>query len=383
MPEYNIEGSDNIVNIEGSATNADIAGNLERQADFESRNPVLTETSLVRRPDAIALDYLTAFSLGPVVNGDTSEGVVSHVWKCKVDNNLKKVYIARENDSKTDWNNETELFSFDDDLAIINEVDIAFEQAGRPVICAERETGVGGSKEVWLYWFDSTDSMFGFDNFGPGRNPRVILDSPLDPVSSDVLLFYLTDTKLVLRQQQDRYAVVIETPFNVDDTYYIEDVVRMRDSRIRVSLSHRSIGTGKYNSEFLDSTLYPIVVSGDGIVPGFEFSSGSLIVVIIEDTLKDIDELDAVLAFISGSLAEPLILVELSDKDSFDPSFEFVSGVLTDILLQKTLFDKDGLDPSFALVSGTLVVVVITHTVFDISQLDVSLAFISGTLETV
>ena len=384
MTDYRIEDNTiNIVNPQGAAANTDVSGIVEFAADFQPRLVSLVQASLSKRPDSIALDYLTAFCLGPVANGDSSEGAVSYVWKCRVDNDTHQILIARENDTRDGWLAETELFTFDDGLAEINEVDIAFEQASRPVICASRNTGTAGTTEVWLYWFDSTDSTFGFDNFGAGRTPRVILDAPFNITDSDVLFFYLTDTKLVYRQQKDRYGVVLETPLNIDSNAYIEDVVKLRSGRVRIELIRRNAVSGKYSIDALTSTLYPVLVGPDNATTLLEFQSGTLIVVIIDDILKDIDELDASFTFIYGILVGKLILVELFDKDSIDTNLIFVSGSLIDPTIIKILYDIDSIDPSFSFVSGTMPIVVITHIIFDISEIDTSLAFVSGTLEIV
>lgn len=384
MTDYRIENNSiNIVNPQGTAANTDVSGTAEFAADFQSRLASLVKASLSKRPDSIALDYLTAFCLGPVANGDSSEGAISHVWKCRVDNATKQILIARENDTRDGWLGETLLLTFDDGLAEINEIDIAFEQAGRPVICASRNTGIGNIEEVWLYWFDPTDSTFGFDNFGVGRTPRVILDNPLTVTDSDVLFFYLNATNLVYRQQNERYAVAHDTPLLANSNTFIEDVVKLRSGRIRVEVIRQNAISGKYSIDGLTSTLYPIITSTDNIEPTFDLISGTLVIVIIEATFPDIDSIDPSFSFVSGALAQPVILVTLFDIDSVDPSFSFVSGTLVDTVIQKTLFDRDNVDPSLVFISGTLIVVVIEYTMKDIDSIDPTFSFVSGTLESV
>lgn len=354
-------------------------GRRERLADFVGFTA--TNSSKTRRPDALTFDYLTAFCPGPVANGDTSQGVISFAWRCRVDNPsifdlTGRVYISRQNDTGNDWEPEVELFTFTGDR--IDEIDIAFEQAGRPVVCAER------NGHIWLYWYNTISAAFEFTDFAVGRTPRVILDAPFNITSSDVLLFYLSASNLVFRQQQDRYGNEIVTPFPVDENYFIEDVVKLRDSRIRVDLSHRNSTSGKYTYETITSTLYPLVIGPDSVEPALSFVSADLVVVIIEEVLFDIDSLDPSFAFVSGILAEPLIDVILpADEDNLDPSFAFISGILADATITKVLFDIGSLDPSLTFISGTLIVIVIEQGLFDRGELDPSFEFVSGTLETV
>jgi hypothetical protein len=359
-------------------------GRREKQGDFVGFVP--SNSSKTRRPDAITFDYLTAFCPGPIANGDSSGGAAAHAWRCRVENPSAfdftgKVYISRANDARDAWGPEEEIFTFTGENIL--EVDIAFEQAGRPVICAERNTGVDGSPEVWLYWFDSTDSMFGFDNFGAGRTPRVILDNPLNVTESDVLFFYLTSTELAFRQQRDRYAIVYNTPLSADANTYIEDVVKLRDGRVKVEIVRRDVATGKYLISGITSTLYPILVGDTSYIPDLSFISALMIDVVINDTLKDIDAFDTDLLFLSAILAEPVILNTLYDKDSFDTNLSFVSAILAQPVILKTLYDKDGFDPTLGYRSATLVVVVIVQTLFDKDKLDVGLGFQSATLVTV
>ncbi len=166
-------------------------------AEFSADSPVQAGTSLVRRPDAIAFDYLTAFTSGPVALSDTSEGLVDWVWKARATENA--VYLARANEAGTGWETETLLFGYSG-LPIL-ELDLAFEQTGRPVIVAQRAT------RVWIRYFNSLLAADVFEDFGDGRTPRAVLDNPFDVIESDVLVFYVDPVDgLVYRQQRDRYV---------------------------------------------------------------------------------------------------------------------------------------------------------------------------------
>lgn len=240
-------------------------GRHDFQADFVGETT--DNVTLTHRPDAIAFDSMTAFSLGPVEDGDVSENITSWAWYIRADNDAKIVYIARETDDRTDWRPEIPLFAFVGMNLI--EVDLAFEQAGRPLVCASRATGLAGAREVWLYWFNPVGSAFEFASFGQGRTPRCLIDNPLDANDSDIMVFYVNDTVggVCFRQQRDRYAIEYVTPFMggaesspgvflppVADIY-VEDVIRTSDNRLVVLCSGHKLG--RYQFHKLVSGLYP------------------------------------------------------------------------------------------------------------------------------
>lgn len=174
--------------------------------------------SLDRRPDAISFDYLTAFSLGPVQLGDFSAGPVDRAWKVRCSGT--SVFASRENDARDGFEDETLVFSFTGIGAI--EIDAAFDQSAHILVCMERATGVDGSSEIWIYYYDPFLAGYTLANFGRGRTPRAVLDDILDSSNADILVFYLADTVgLCWRQQRERYLVervVNQTAATIPDT---------------------------------------------------------------------------------------------------------------------------------------------------------------------
>lgn len=170
-------------------------------------------TSISIRPDALSIDCQTAFSYGPIETGSLENGLINKVWKVNVlnSNNTGSVFLARENDSGNNWRQSSLLFNYDSTYPII-ELDLSFSADGRALVSAERITGspsILSGSEVWLYWFNPLESNFIFQNFGPGQNPRVILDSPDTPDNSDILLLYVKNSvgQVYYRQQRDLYSV--------------------------------------------------------------------------------------------------------------------------------------------------------------------------------
>lgn len=184
----------------------------EYQDDFVTPEYEVDGASVVLRPDAVVVDHQTAFTLGPVAISDPSGGLVACVWRVRLVG--QEVHVCRANASGNGWQPETVLFSIDDGLGPVTELDFAFEQTGNPVVCCERPTGEGGASEIWIYFYDATVPGNVFRNFGAGRTPRAILDRPLEIADSDVEVFYISDSKgrIVYRQQRDRYEVEIDTP---------------------------------------------------------------------------------------------------------------------------------------------------------------------------
>lgn len=209
-------------------------GVRERYADFLADNAVMVGTSILRRPDSISFDYLTAHTVGPAGIGDTSQGIVSWVWKARA--TATQLFIARENATRDGWLAETLLFNYGG--VAIAEMDFCFDQNGSPIVVAER----GG--ELWIYYSDITLGGYGFRDFGPGRTPRAVLDDPLDVNGSDVLVFYVSDTGIVYRQQRDRYAVAYPTTATGANPVPIPDQPPMNYGPVLFAGKGESISSG-------------------------------------------------------------------------------------------------------------------------------------------
>jgi hypothetical protein len=343
--------------------------------------------SLVRRPDAISFDYLTAFSFGPVRQADQSLGALDRVWRVRYD--AGNVYLARTSDDGTAFVAEVLLFNFAAPEAI--EIDLAFDQQANVVVTVERATGAGGSSELWIYYFSSLTASYVFENFGPGRTPRALLDDPLDPTTNDVLVFYVDDAngRISYRQQRDRYAVVYALSESTALNIALEDVYKATDNRVHVLYSVHDPVTGRYYLQHRESSLYPYFgqIGEFQMLSSLPQSAGSdldrvTIPVfpfgyvdpdgILPDAWLDLENFQMAIPTtpVAGDLHETFVLSTLYDLDQFQ-LFNPVAqpgGTLVAPVIFATLFDVD----EFKMVNpvpqpgGTLPVVVILKDLFDV-----------------
>jgi hypothetical protein len=335
-------------------------GKRELSADFAG---VLSgNLSLTKRPDALTFDYLTAFSLGPVAQGDSSLGPINRPWYVRADNATKTVFIARANDSNDGWEAETALFVWVGND--INEVDFAFEQAGRPVVCAERT--IGGAKEIWLYWYKPFAAAFVFEKFDDGRTPRLVLDNPPDQSNSDVEFFYLkTAVGLVVRTQREAYAIAHATPHVEEVDWYLEDVFHTNNWRVALLLVKRNPG-GQYVKKRMETALMPVFFTPNagGFTVGGELLSIEDRVTLIKVT-QDYDGFATGVGLTSIDDHALFIFHTLFDTDGYQSPIALQSVDDHTILLYHTLYDKDGIQTPVVLNSITDAVVLILHTLYD------------------
>jgi len=308
----------------------------ERQEEFDTPTHEVQGASILRRPDAISLDYLTAHTLGPIAVADPSRGLVARVWKAWTPDGYE-VRLAGANGAGNAWIDERVLFTIDDGGPPILELDIAFEQNGQPVVCLERATGVGGASEVWIWFYDPTVPGMVLQNFGPGRTPRALLDRPHDQADSDVCVFYVRDDigRIVYRQQRDRYAVEIETTAAADENTYLEDAALTIGRRIVVIYSRRDPDTGTYQLYRLMSRLLPIPTAAEGAEPVVEIRSLSTEEV-IRDAPFDTEALAPVAEIRSLTLRDLIILLQLS-TESLAPIGSITSLERRDIVITALL----------------------------------------------
>lgn len=237
----------------------------------------ITEGSLTQRLDAISRDYRIAFSMGPVLVGDTSAGVFARVWRVEAtyDEGLLtgEVLLAGSNEAGDGWDPPVVLFAYSG--AAATEIDVVFDQNGNAYVCAERASGVDGALEVWMYWFNPNAGTFIFEMMSPGKTPRLLLDAPyVDSTLSDVLLFYLNDTnqRVEFRVQRELFDIAnlvpvdkwfdIETGSNIlqdsTENLYLEEVAKAKDYRLHVIVSLHNPITGQYHLLVTESAPYPV-----------------------------------------------------------------------------------------------------------------------------
>lgn len=325
---------------------ATTSGTRQRQADFTGALGGLSATA---RPDALVLDPLIAYALGPVAVGDGSQGPTAWAWRVRA--TATQVLLARETATRDGWEPETVLFTYAG--APILEVDLAFEQQGNVVVCAQRNTGPAASAEVWLYFLDATVPGFVFTSLGGGRTPRCVLDNPQNPAESDVLVAYLDEVadRLRLRQQRDRYAIVYDTPLTAIGSFFLEELVMSADNRLRGVLSRRDAATGTYSLQFLDSVLYPFVLPAEDAV------SPSVPVVLVTSTFEQVlfdieigpetspvrlpveDALEAAAPLIdaTSTLGEPVLIITPDSSPLRLPAEDGLRGAWPVVLATSTL----------------------------------------------
>lgn len=348
-------------------------GKRELTADF-NKGVLASNLSTTKRPDALTFDYLRAFSLGPKAIGDLSGGIINRPWYVRADNDEKVVYVARANDTNTAWDDEVSLFSFTGE--ILNEIDFAFEQNGRHVVCAERT--ISGTKEVWLYWYDPSVPGFVFVKFDDGRTPRVVLDNPLDITNSDVQFFYLKpDTGLVVRTQRDTYDIAVVTTHVEETDWYLEDVFYTNNWRIAAILVQHT-EAGLYNKKRMETTLMSVFLGAednkikadvavvsimdkevllrrassiDLFKTGVDITSIDIHDLFIYATLYDIDKFLSALSVSTISDKVVKTFHTLYGIDLFSMSMIISSMSDVEIILRHTLFDKDAFNAGISFTS--------------------------------
>lgn len=206
--------------------------------------------SLLKRLDAVSSDYLTAYSIGPVALSDVSEGILSYVWRVRIDGT--NVMLARQNVAGDGWDLETLLFTF---TGVAVEIDLTFGQNAEPFVAFEKSDGT-----VWLYWYDPVPAARVQTQFAVGRTPRIILDDPFNTTESDVVLFYISpaDNAIAYRTQRDRFATQGLSPVTPATNIYLERVIRTTGRRVAVVYSVHDEVAGQYSIQAWETTLYPV-----------------------------------------------------------------------------------------------------------------------------
>lgn len=325
------------------------------------------QLTLERRPDAISFSYLEAFTRGPLNIGDSSAGPVNRTWR--VSSNGYSVFYERENLLHNGYDPQQLLFSISPLTPPILELDVSFDQNARILVCAERATGIGGSLELWIYWFDPFAASFVFTNFGEGRAPKVLLDDLVSIFESDLLVFYCKDSTGVLnyRMQRERYQTEHTTPFVAGVNRFIEDAVRTRGNRIAVLVSLHDTVLGRYTIERHESTLYPYLVDPEFVDTYPPLVAGSCDTIVIPFTLYDIDVFSMAGGSIATGVLEDATPATPTNLPNEDWKFGIVmlAGDTYLAVISHTVYDKDTVFIRGDITAGSLTVIVILHDVYD------------------
>jgi hypothetical protein len=341
----------------------------EYQTEFQTLNPVLLGSSINRRPDAVSLSYLTAFSPGPLAVSDTSQGLLARAWRLRYVPSTGVFWLARASADGTSWMAEVAVTTLDN----VNEIDFAFTQNGDLVIAAEREGN------LWIYWFDPLVGTAAFVDYGEGRTPKTVLDDPIDVEDSDVQVFYITDTAntVRMRTQRDRYDNPTDVPITPTAGKFLEDVIRDSTRRVHIIYSLRDEVTGRYRLFRLTSEMFPIRKVPEPFELSGDFLSGELVTVALVSTLEN-ELLHVAGGFLSGELIDMIILQE--HEELFELSGEWVSGELVLVVLDNGELAIEETELSGEWVSGELVRVFFVNEL--ILEAELTGSFVSGELET-
>lgn len=337
----------------------------ERQPEFATPTHEVVGASIIRRPDAISLDYLTAHTLGPIAVADPSRGLVARAWKAWTPDGYE-VRLAGANGAGDAWTYEVLLFTIDDGGPPILELDIAFEQNGQPVVCLERATGVGGASEVWIWFYDPTVPGMVLRNFGAGRTPRALLDRPIEIADSDAVVFYVADHlgRIAYRQQRDRYAVEIPTPFEATEDTFLEDAAKMQDRRVVLILSERDQISGTYSLRTATTTLFPLAADTEAVEPIHGITAATLEQVFRWlDTQMRPEAIEPVHSLVSARLQEPIILYTLAGE-AIEPAHSLTGITLRDLILVYAA-TTEAVAPAYMIAHATLVVAITIDRVLD------------------
>lgn len=131
---------------------------------------------------------------GPVAIQDPSQGLGVQLWKAEAVGAV--LVISAPNTPPFDWYTHS---------AKVDEVSLAFDQNGRPVVAF-----VDADGSAFLRWFDPVpNAIVNFNVTSFATTPRVTLDDnrPFNGANSDVILGYVRAGIVRFRQQRDRFTV--------------------------------------------------------------------------------------------------------------------------------------------------------------------------------
>lgn len=234
------------------------AGNREFRADFETAGHQLEDTTTDRRVDAVSFDYRIAYTTGPSAI-EVAIGLESNLWRARADGN--DVYLAR--DEGEGWGDEMLLTTMPGTgTGAITELDVAFNEAGKPVLVAERDAN------VWLYFFNDhyLIDRYTWQWIGPGTSPRCCNDYfPPEKLAPNVcppeidvqMVFMKPSVGMVRREESDRFVADNPTPIAWSAGHRVQRLFRTVDHRVSAFGSHHDVTTGRYESWRVDSMPFP------------------------------------------------------------------------------------------------------------------------------
>lgn len=327
--------------------------------------------SLTSRWDTVARNYRIAFSMGPWGVADLSHGVYARAWRVEALYHSAtasgEVILQRATEDGTDWEAAVSVFAYTGPP--IKEVDLAFDQSGNTYISADRDTGVAGTSEVWMYWYNSLAGSFLFETFSVGKTPRLLLDDPDVVTNSDLMLFYLNDTnqRVEYRMQREFFDTAYQVP--VDQWYdlathggvlqsstinlFLEEVARSKDYRLHLIVSQWEPISGTYKLLVAETAPYTVPFS-EATSPSASLDGASTIF----DTFL-VDNVEPILPIVGLTTIDKLLLTVLFSQFSDDSIAPAASLDAINLAVVTLIFDQypgDNIKPATA-------IAVITSTV--------------------
>jgi hypothetical protein len=370
--DYVGTGDGTLAPLTGSATGwlGRPAGSTRREYQSEFDDGTVEDTSFDRRPDAISRSYLQALAPGPRSLSDAAEGLLVKGWYCRADNAEGKVFICpAKDDIRLGWGNEAELFTYAGDD--IDEISFAFDQNGAPVVVAERDGN------IWIRYYDPGVSGYVFEDFGVGRNPRMLLDDPQNVTDSDLLIFYIRDGELRVREQGDLYVSEESPGDSLSATQYVEGALRDHQNRVHVIISTRDVLAGTYVLTRISSQLYPFYEGPESLDIRNKAIAGEVkVVLIIYET--EVESLDVGHSAVAGTIE---IISRPEDAPAYFDLALSVDSVEVIIFVIPYEPDAESLDIANSSIAGTIEEAAIEYAP-DAESLDIANSSIAGTIVT-
>lgn len=152
-------------------------------------------TRAYQYPDSVETGERVALELGGIALNDPSQGLQVQTWKAEILNDT--IYVSAENTGRFPKYHGVGL----------TEVDLAFDQNMR-VFLAFVEGGVAK-----YLWWDTATSQETVSTLPPNAvTPRCCVDDKRlwQAPTSDIILAYIIDDRLLMRMQRDRYTIEYE-----------------------------------------------------------------------------------------------------------------------------------------------------------------------------
>lgn len=174
-------------------------------------------------PDGRGFTPLEDRELGGVAHQDPSQGLMLKEWRAWIDA-AGNIYVQPVDGSQPALLITTGAVGSD-------YISLSFDRNMR-VVVAWRRVNI-----VYLYWYDSLIEAYRTSELSGIRTPRLTHDDKRERAgnSSDVLFFYLKDTKLCMRMQRDRYGVEYELA-NVEFDHALYRVGMSNKNRLQIEV---------------------------------------------------------------------------------------------------------------------------------------------------